>query len=628
MTTVKRFPLTQHTPTASLLTMELRNIAIIAHVDHGKTTLVDAILKQTGVFRAGETVESRVLDSDALERERGITILAKNTGVFHRGVKLNIVDTPGHVDFGGEVQRVLGMVDGALLVVDAAEGPLPQTRYVLQNALEQRLRLVLMINKIDRQDARAESVLDAVLDLFIALGADEDQLEFPVIYGSARAGVAHSDLHTARASLGTNAGSILPLLDCLIGTVPPPSGRADLPLQMQIAMLDYDEYVGRVAIGRVLNGLLLASEPIAVGRPGEQPSIAKLSNLFAFERLQRVPIDKAMAGEIVAITGIDDIRIGDTIASVEDPVFLPLLRVDEPTLTVVFRVNDSPMAGRDGPYVTSRHLRDRLFRQGRVDLALRVAETGSPDAFRVSGRGELHIGILMENMRREGYEFSVSKPEAIMREIGGELCEPLEDLSVEVPQEYLGVVIEHLGERRGEMVNVSQLPNGNARLEFVVPARGLVGFASELLTATRGYGIMYHSFHGYGPFKGAIPGRQNGSMVAWEAGEVTAYALENAQERGVLFVSPGERVYEGMVVGAHARTQDLDINVCKKKHVTNMRASTSDIAIKLEPVRRFSLEQALSYLGDDEWLEVTPKALRLRKSVLPRSARSRSHSSS
>lgn len=625
MTTVKQFPLTWGGPTASLSTMELRNIAIIAHVDHGKTTLVDAILKQTGVFRVGETVESRVLDSDALERERGITILAKNTGVFHRGVKLNIVDTPGHVDFGGEVQRVLGMVDGALLVVDAAEGPLPQTRYVLQNALEQRLRLVLMINKIDRQDARTESVLDAVLDLFIALGADDDQLEFPVMYGSARAGIADPDLHTAQTNLETNAGSILPLLDCLIDTVPSPSGRTDQPLQMQVAMLDYDEYVGRVAIGRVLNGVLVASEAVAVGRPEEPPYVAKLSNLFAFERLKRVPIDEAAAGEIVAITGIDDIRVGDTIASVENPRFLPLLRVDEPTLTVIFRVNDSPLAGQDGQYVTSRHLRDRLYRQGRLDPALRVSETGSPDAFKVSGRGELHLGILMENMRREGYEFSVSKPEAIMRHIDGVLCEPLEDLSVEVPQEYLGTVIDHLGERRGEMVNVSQLPNGNTRLEFVIPARGLIGFASELLTATRGYGVMYHTFHGYGPYRGAIPGRQNGSMVAWEAGEVTAYALENAQERGVLFVTPGESVYEGMVVGAHARPQDLDINVCKRKHVTNMRASTSDIAIKLDPVRRFSLEQGLSYLGDDEWLEVTPKALRLRKSELRRAERARTH---
>ncbi|MGI6081251.1 MAG: translational GTPase TypA [Limnochordia bacterium] len=605
--------------------MELRNIAIIAHVDHGKTTLVDAVLKQTGAFRAGETVGSRILDSNALERERGITILAKTTGTYYRGVKLNIVDTPGHVDFGGEVQRVLGMVDGALLVVDAAEGPQPQTRYVLRNALEQRLQIVLMINKIDRPDARPESVLDAVLDLFIALGADDDQLDFPVIYGSGRAGVAHADLHTAQADVASATGEILPLLDCLIDTVPPPSGQDDLPLQIQVAMLDYDDYVGRIAIGRVLNGRLLASDSVVVGRPGQQSIQTKLSNVFTFEHLRRVPVEEANVGEIVALTGIDDIRIGDTVTSVEHPVFLPPLRVDEPTLTVIFRVNDSPFAGTDGRYLTSRHLRERLFRQARIDPALRVEETESPDAFQVSGRGELHISILIENMRREGYEFSVSKPEVIMREIDGKNCEPLEDLSVEVPQEHLGVVIELLGARKGEMSDVSQLPNGNARLEFVVPARGLVGFTSELLTATRGHGIMYNTFHGYGPFKGRIAGRQTGSLVAWETGEVTAYALENAQERGVLFVSPGEKVYEGMIVGEHSRAQDLDINVCRKRHVTNIRASTAEIAAKLNPVKRLSLEQTLAYLAEDEWLEVTPKAFRLRKAVLRRSERSRSH---
>ncbi|NLN19296.1 MAG: translational GTPase TypA [Firmicutes bacterium] len=605
--------------------MELRNIAIIAHVDHGKTTLVDAILKQTGAFRAGETVGSRILDSHALERERGITILAKTTGTHYRGVKLNIVDTPGHVDFGGEVQRVLGMADGALLVVDAAEGPQPQTRYVLRNALEQRLRIVLMINKIDRPDARPESVLDAVFDLFIALGADDDQLDFPVIYGSARAGIAHTDLSVAQAHVASATGNILPLLDCMIHTVPPPSGRADLPLQIQVAMLDYDDYVGRIAIGRVLNGRLSVSDPVVVGRPGQQSTPTKLSNLFTFEHLRRVPVKKADVGEIVALTGIDDIRIGDTVTSAENPAFLPPLRVDEPTLTVIFRVNDSPFAGKDGQYLTSRQLRERLFRQARIDPALRVEETESPDAFRVSGRGELHISILIENMRREGYEFSVSKPEVIMREIDGELCEPLEDLSVEVPQECLGVVMELLGARKGELIDVSQLPNGNARFEFVVPARGLIGFNSELLTATRGHGIMYHTFHGYGPFKGAIAGRQNGSLVAWETGEVTAYALENAQERGVLFVSPGEKVYEGMIVGEHSRAQDLDINVCKKRHVTNIRSSAAEIAAKLNPIRRLSLEQALAYLSEDEWLEVTPKAFRLRKAVLPRSKRSRAH---
>lgn len=609
--------------TASLVCMELRNVAIIAHVDHGKTTLVDSILRQTGVFRSNEVVQECVLDSGAIERERGITILAKNTGVFHRGVKINIVDTPGHADFGGEVQRILGMVDGALLIVDAAEGPLPQTRYVLQNALQQHLRPVVVINKIDRQDARPAEVVDEVLDLFISLGADDDQLEFPLLYASAREGIAHPDLDTAMAALEKGEANVLPLLDTILEAVPAPAGQADHPLQMMVTMLDYDDYVGRVAIGRVQSGTITSGAMVAVGRPGETPRTAKLANLYTFERLKRVPAENAGVGEIVAITGIENIEIGETVMDALDPRPLPPIRVDEPTLTVMFRVNDSPFAGREGQYVTSRHLRDRLWREGRNDVALRVEEGDTPDYFRVSGRGELHLGILMETMRREGYEFTVSKPEVIMHEENGELLEPLEYLSIDVPQDYMGVVMEHLGVRKGDLTNMTQLPNGNVKLEFVVPARGLIGFASELLTDTKGYGIMHHTFHGYGAHRGAVPGRQNGSLVAWETGAATAYALENAQQRGVLFVAPGEEVYEGMVVGMHARPQDLDINVCKKKHVTNMRSSTSDIAVKLDPIRQFTLEQALAYIEEDEWLEVTPKSIRMRKAILSRQERAK-----
>ncbi len=607
----------------TLITMELRNVAIIAHVDHGKTTLVDAILKQTGVFRANEVVQECVLDSHAIERERGITILAKNTGVFHKGVKINIVDTPGHADFGGEVQRILGMVDGALLIVDAAEGPLPQTRYVLQNALQQHLRPVVVINKIDRADARPDEVVDEVLDLFINLGADDDQLEFPLLYASARAGVANPRLKTALARLAAGDADIHPLLDTILAAVPPPAGQVEHPLQMMVTMLDYDDYVGRVAIGRISSGVIRQGMMVAVGRPNQPLRQAKLTNLYTFERLKRVPATEAQVGDIVAITGIDEIEIGDTVMLAEDPRPLPPLYIDAPTLSVTFRVNDGPLAGQDGVYVTSRHIGERLKREARSDVALIVKPGDTPDVFHVSGRGELHLGILMETMRREGYEFCVSKPQVIMKEVDGDLHEPLEYLNVDVPQEYMGVVMERLGMRKGELVNMTHLLSGSVKIEFIVPARGLIGFASELLTETKGNGIMHHTFHGYGPHRGEVPTRQNGSLVAWEAGTVTAYALENAQERGTLFVSPGDVVYEGMIVGACNRAQDLDINVCKKKHVTNMRSSTSDIAVKLDPVRTFTLEQALAYLHDDEWLEVTPAHLRLRKAVLPRQTRAK-----
>ncbi len=603
--------------------MDLRNVAIIAHVDHGKTTLVDALLKQTGVFRPGELVQDCVLDSNPLERERGITILAKNTAIFHGNTKINIVDTPGHADFGGEVQRIMSMVDGALLVVDAAEGPLPQTRYVLQKALERHLRVVVVINKIDRPDARVAEVIDAVLDLFIALGADEEQLEFPVLYASARAGVAHDDLATALAGLNGTPGNVTALLDAIVREVPPPGGDAAAPLQIMVTTLDYDDYVGRIAIGRVHNGVVRAGSVVAVGRPDGPLRQVKLVNLYVFERLRRVTAAEAGVGEVVAISGIDDIAIGDTITIPEDPRLMPPLTVDEPTMTVVFRINDCPLAGQDGSLVTSRQLRERLWREARSNVALRVQETAGPNAFQVAGRGELHLGILMETMRREGYEFSVSKPQVILKEIDGVQCEPLEYVTVEVPEEHVGAVMERLGERRGELVDVRHLPDGAVKLEFVVPTRGLVGFAPELMTETKGYGVMHFTFHGYGPHRGPVPGRQNGSMVAWEAGKATGYALENLQGRGVLFVLPGDDVYEGMVVGAHARPTDLDVNCCKKKHVTNMRASVSDIAVKLDPPRLFTLEQALAYIADDEWLEVTPHHLRMRKAVLSRQERAK-----
>jgi len=610
---------------ASLFFMDLRNVAILAHVDHGKTTLVDAFLKQTGVFRPGEQVQECVLDSNPLERERGITILAKNTAIFHGRTKINIVDTPGHADFGGEVQRIMSMVDGALLIVDAAEGPLPQTRYVLQKALEQRLRIIVVLNKIDRPDARPAEVIDAILDLFIALGADDNQLDFPLLYASARAGLAHEDLDTALAALAARDYSfgITPLLDTIVRELPPPGGDTAKPLQFLVTNLDYDDYVGRIAIGRVHNGILRTGETVAVGRPDEQLRPIKLGNLYVFERLRRVAVNAAPAGEIAAITGISDINIGDTLTDIENPKPMPPLVVDEPTLTVMFRINDCPLAGQEGSLVTSRQLRERLWRESRTNVALRVEETDNPDTFKVSGRGELHLGILMETMRREGYEFTVSKPHVVCKTIDGVLHEPLENVSIEVPPEYTGTVMEQLGERRGELVNMKQLADNTVRMEFIAPTRGLVGFASQLLTETKGYGVMHVTFHGWGPHRGPIPGRQNGSMVAWEAGKATAYALENLQERGELFIKPGTDVYEGMIIGAASRRQDLDVNCCKKRHATNMRASTAEIDVKLDPPRRFTLEQALAYIADDEMLEVTPLSLRMRKAILSRHERAK-----
>jgi GTP-binding protein len=604
--------------------MELRNVAIIAHVDHGKTTLVDGILRQTGVFRSNADMQDRVLDSDDLERERGITILAKNTAVMYKNCKINIVDTPGHTDFGGEVERIMDMVDGALLVVDAFEGPMPQTRFVLQKALARRVQPIVLVNKIDRPDCRPLDVLDEVLDLFIDLGADEELLNYPVLYGAARLGIVASRLEDALASVKAGQGSVMPLLDTIVQYVPAPKGEAEAPLQMMVSTLDYDSYIGRIAIGRLHNGTLCRNEQVAVTRGGTDKLQREIvSQLFIFENLKRVPKDKATVGEIVALAGMDNVEIGDTITSVEQPTPLPPLEVDQPTLMMLFRVNDSPFAGQEGKYLTSRHLKDRLEREKRVNVALRVQATDSPDIFEVAGRGELHLSILIENMRREGYELAVSKPQVIFHESDAGLLEPLERLVVDIPNEYMGVIMDNLGSRRGELLNMVQAGDSRIKLEFTVPTRGLVGFAPQFLTETKGNGVMHYTFQGYGPYRGDIPQRTNGSLVAWERGEATAYAINNIQDRGILFIRPGTMVYEGMIIGENSRESDLDVNIAKKKHVTNMRSATADIAPKIDEPRTFSLEEALAFVADDELVEITPRSIRLRKAVLDRSQRNR-----
>lgn len=602
--------------------MNIRNIAIIAHVDHGKTTLVDAILKQTGVFRDNQETEERILDSHALERERGITILAKNTAVFYHGVKINIIDTPGHADFGGEVERTMGMVDGALLVVDAAEGPMPQTRYVLQKALSRGLRPIVFINKIDRKDARPLEVWDEVLDLFIDLGADDAQADFPVLWGVARDGLAAADLDAALASLETSGQrSIEPLLECIVKHVPPPQVEQG-PLQLMVTNLDYDDYVGRIALGRIQRGVIQRGMQVGICRSDtDGVRQGRVAHLYTFSQLRREPVDNAAAGEIVALAGIETIAIGDTIVDWEHPEPLPALTVDEPTITVVFRVNDGPLAGRDGSYVTSRQLRERLIRAARNDVALRVDETDSPDAFEVCGRGELHLSVLIETMRREGYEFTVSKPQPVLKRIDGQLQEPLELVNVEVPTEYAGTVIELLGTRKGEMLDMQSYGDGMSRLVFIVPARGLVGFRSRFLTETKGQGLLHHSFHSYGPHRGEIQDRVNGSVVAWEAGTATAYAILGVQERARLFIEPGTEVYEGMIIGENSRPQDLEVNIARKRKVDNMRSSTAEVTERLDAPRRLSLEDALAFIALDELVEVTPTVIRLRKAILDRSKR-------
>lgn len=585
---------------------KIRNLAIIAHVDHGKTTLVDGMLKQSGIFHEKQVVEERVLDSGELERERGITIMAKNTAIFYNSYKLNIVDTPGHADFGGEVERIVQMVDGVLLLVDAFEGPMPQTRFVLKKALEAELVPIVVINKIDRPHARPGEVLDEILELFIELDASDQQLDFPVIYTDARKGTASLDQNAK----GTN---LKPLFDLIIKEIPAPTGDPKAPLQLGVSMIDYDPYLGRQAVGRIQRGCIRNKQDVAVLGAGEEIQHNRLSNLFIFDGLKKVPVESATAGEIVVAAGLEDINAGSTIADPEHPESLGFVHIDEPTVSIAFLVNKSPFAGREGTYVTSRKLSERLFREAESDVSLRVKETDSPDQFLVAGRGELHLSILIEKMRREGYEFEVSQPQVIQREIDGIKHEPVEDLLVEVPEEYVGIVMERLGPRRSEMINMEKKKDGMARLEFYIPTRGLFGFRSELMTDTRGTGIMYHSFHHYAPYSGEIHARSRGSLVAWENGVTTGYGLENAQERGELLVGIGVPVYQGMVVGENSRPGDLAINVCKKKRLTNMRSSTADIAVKLTPPREMSLEQCLEFIAADELLEVTPKSLRMRK---------------
>ena len=593
---------------------DLRNVAIIAHVDHGKTTLVDAMLKQSGVFRANENVPKCVMDSNDLERERGITILAKNTAVFYHDIKINIVDTPGHADFGGEVERVLNMVDGVLLLVDAFEGPMPQTKYVLRKALEQKLKPIVVINKIDRQDERAEEVVDEVLDLFIELGATEDQLDFPVVYATARAGIA-------KLNMADESENLQPLFETLIHEIPMPEGEENAPLQIMVTTIDHDEYVGRIAVGRVVRGTVRTGQTVSVMHRDAE-SKQKINLLYVYNGLKRNEVESASVGDIIAITGLDEFTIGDTLADPENPETLPTINIDEPTLSMMFVVNNSPFAGKEGQYVTSRHLRERLMKEKETNVSLRIKETDSPDTFEVCGRGELHLAVLIETMRREGYEFAVGKPQVIYKEIKGKKCEPLEFLTVDVPPEFMGAVMEQLGTQRAEMVNMIEL-SGYLRLEFIVPARGLIGFRSQFLTNTKGNGIMHHVFHGYAPYKGDIPGRTRGALVAFETGETSAYGIFNVQDRGVMFIEPGQMVYAGMIVGENTRELDMDINPCKKKQMTNTRSSSADEALRLITPRIMSLEQCLEHINDDELVEVTPKTLRLRKAVLDRNQRGR-----
>jgi GTP-binding protein len=586
-----------------------RNVAIIAHVDHGKTTLVDGLLHQSGIFRSNERVAERVMDSNELERERGITILAKNTAVHYDGLLINIVDTPGHADFGGEVERTLSMVDGVMLLVDASEGPLPQTRFVLRKALERRLPPIVVINKIDRSDARTAAVLNEVYDLFIDLDATEDQLDFPVIYTDARRGTATRDLDKP----GTD---LRPLFDAVVAHVPAPRGRTDAPLQALVANLDSSDYLGRLAIGRVFNGRVRVGDPIAVCKLDGSIQRTVVTKIFMFEGLKRVDVTEVSAGDIFGLAGIENIMIGETIADAEHPVAIATISIDEPTVSMVFGVNTSPFAGRDGRFVTSRQLKDRLDRELLGNVSIRVEPTDTPEQMKVIGRGELQLSILIEMMRREGYELQVSRPEIVTREIKGTLGEPVEELVVDVAEEYQGMVIAEIGIRRGAMTKMINHGSGRIRLEFRIPARGLIGFRSQFLTETRGTGIMHHLFAGWEPWHGPIPSRPTGALVADRPGPATAYAISNLQERGEMFVEPGTETYEGMIVGENSRPNDLDVNITREKKQTNMRASTADEAVRLIPPRRLSLEQAIEFINDDELVEVTPKHLRLRKKIL------------
>lgn len=603
--------------------MQIRNVAIIAHVDHGKTTLVDAFLRQSGIFRANQKVDDRILDSNALEKERGITILAKNVSVQFGDVKINIVDTPGHADFGGEVERILSMVDGALLVVDAVEGPMPQTRFVLHKALQRGLAPIVVVNKCDRPAADPNRVVDDVFDLFVALEATEEQLDFPVFYASALTGTASIDLEDLRGENGETM-SILPLLQGVVDFVPEPKVKATGPLQMMISNLEYNDYVGRIALGRITSGVLHSGQEILLSH-SERTSTrrGKVGQVYTFQGLEMTAVSSMTAGDIAAFSGVDQIEIGETVNQADQPLPLSAISVDQPTLTMVFRVNDGPLAGTDAQYLTSRQLRDRLFREDRINVALEVKDTESPDQFRVAGRGELHLSVLIETMRREGYSFCVTKPEPVLQYTDEGILEPYERLHIDVPGDYFGSVMELIGQRKGELQTLNQGGEDRMRAEFLVPARGLIGFASQFLTETRGHGIMHHAFAHYAPWSGTITQRQTGSLVAWEAGIATAYALQTAEERGTLFIGPGTEVYAGMIVGEHSRAGDLDINVARKKQMTNMRAAGSDDLVKLNTPRQLSLEQHLAYLAQDDCLEVTPRALRLRKLLLDRHARER-----
>ncbi|MFN0119200.1 MAG: translational GTPase TypA [Blastocatellia bacterium] len=595
----------------------IRNIAIVAHVDHGKTTLVDVMLRQSGLFRDNEKVAERVMDSMDLERERGITIMAKNTSVRFGDFKINILDTPGHADFGGEVERVLTMVDGVLLLVDASEGPLPQTRYVLSKALEQKLKPIVVINKIDRQDARPQEVVNEVYDLFIDLDADDEQIDFPLLYAISRDGIAKHELNEANEDLR-------PLFQQIVDTIPPPRGEHESPLQVLVANLDYNEYVGRLAIGRIGNGSIsVGDEVVVIGVDGPSPK-TRISQLYVYEGLKRLSVDRASAGEIIAVAGLEGINIGDTITSAIEPRSLPRIRVDEPTISMIFGVNTSPFSGRDGKYVTSRQIRDRLHRELLGNVAIRVDDTESPDSFKVSGRGELQLSILIEQMRREGFELNVGRPEVVTRAIDGERHEPIELAVIDVPDQFIGVVTEAMGRRKGQMTKMINHGQGRVRMEFEIPSRGLIGFRNEFLTETKGTGLLNTLFLRWGKWQGDMHGRGTGSLVADRSGSATGYSIFNLQERGELFIKPGAEVYEGMIVGENSRDVDLDVNIIREKKLTNMRASNADEALRLVPVRDLTLEQAIEYIAEDELVEVTPHFIRMRKRVLASNMRPKS----
>ncbi len=593
---------------------DIRNIAIIAHVDHGKTTLVDELLKQSGIFRTNEVVQDRVMDSNDLERERGITILSKNTSVQYKNYKINIVDTPGHADFGGEVERILMMVDGVLLLVDAFEGCMPQTRFVLKKALGLNKKVLVVVNKIDRPGARPDEVIDEVLDLFIELGASDEQIEFPVIYASARDGYSSTDS-------SVREGDLRPLFDAIIENIEPPTGDSEAPLQVLFSSLDYDDYIGRIGVGRVERGRINRNDSLVLCKTDGSQQNVRISRLYQFEGLRRVEVDSASVGDIICISGIADLNIGETLCSPECIEPLPFIKIDEPTISMNFIVNDSPFAGKEGKFVTSRNLRDRLFKEVETNVSMKVEETDSTDTFKVSGRGELHLSILIETMRRQGYEFQVSRPKVITKIKDGVLLEPIELLIVEVPEEYVGSVMMKIGSRRGELENMGTRDGGTTHLEFKIPARGLIGYRSEFMTDTNGNGIMNNLFSGYEPYKGDIETRERGSIVAHETGESTAYGLFNTQDRGRLFIGPGVPVYEGMIVGECSKNEDLTCNICKSKHLTNTRASGSDDALRLVPHTVLSLEQSMEFIKDDELMEVTPTNIRLRKTILSKDLR-------